>query len=70
MERSKDSPIPLVLAPPELNQVEIVCPVCGKGGIWAFPEGFSIIIQGTLLVTCSNNHQWAIYRPWEEEDHA
>ncbi len=59
--------MPLVLAPSDIDQIEIVCPTCGKGGIWAFPEGFKIDIQGTMLVTCSNGHRWGIYRPWVEE---
>lgn len=65
----KLDPIPLVLAPADIDQIEIICPTCGKGGIWAFPEGFKIDIQGTMLVTCSNGHQWGIYRPWVEESH-
>jgi hypothetical protein len=62
-----DKAIRLVLAPPDSNQVEIICPECGKGGVWAFPEGFHIEIKGTLLVTCSQGHQWGIYRPWNED---
>lgn len=52
--------IPIVRAPADSDRIEIVCPDCGKGGIWAFPESFQVVIEGTLIVTCSNGHRWGI----------
>lgn len=62
MDENKDKAISLVMAPADTGQIEIVCPECGKGGIWVFPQGFQVILQGVLRVTCSSGHQWGIMR--------
>jgi hypothetical protein len=59
-------PIPVVFAP-ETDRIAIVCPVCEKGGVWVFPEGFHVRIVDYLFVTCSNGHQFEIHPESEEE---
>jgi hypothetical protein len=43
-----------------LDRILILCPECGRGGMWATPEGFKVAIEGLLFVTCENGHIWAI----------
>jgi hypothetical protein len=50
------------------DRLLILCPECGKGGVWAAPEGFKVAITGLLFVVCENGHRWAISGR-ETEDH-
>ena len=51
------------------DRLLILCPECGKGGMWATPEGFNVAIAGLLFVTCPNDHIWAISGREIEEKH-
>lgn len=56
-----------VFAPVYLDRITLLCPECGRGGMWAVPEGFKIAIAGRLLVTCDKGHSWSVSGAYAEE---
>jgi len=57
----------ITIKPVYLDRIMLRCPDCGKGGMWAAPEGFKIAINGCLLAVCEDGHSFAISGAWEEE---
>jgi hypothetical protein len=67
IRRRADSGEVVIITPIYLDRILIKCPECGKGGIWAVPEGFKVAIDGLLVVTCPNGHEWGISGAYAEE---
>jgi len=57
----------ITIKPVYLDRIMLRCPECGKGGMWAAPEGVMIAIQGCLFVICESGHHFAVSGAWEEK---